>query len=329
MSLRKYVLISILVFLLFCALAFNKALCLEVASEYAAIVNGEEIPLERYTRAVEAAKKDLLEQRQVLTTLESPASLEAMDEKIIEIAVLDQLIDSILVSQGIEKEGIIVTEVDIREKIEELKKGFPSPQQFHRSVAGQKMTIEDLKISIKRQLTVDKIKEKLKENILVLDEEIEEFYDRNVDIFVQKEKVNLRHIFVSSMEGAEAVLKRLNAGDDFASIAKEVSLDLVTKDLGGDMGFVEKDEIDGALAEIAFILKPGHVSPIIETDYGFHIVKVEDRISSKRTTVSKARKSIERFLLDEKAATAFQKWLDDQRFDADIKINEQLKPLYR
>ena len=322
-------LLLILVLLFAKAFCFKESKCLAAEPEYAAVVNGKKIPIERYTRATEAAKKDLLEQRQELVTLETETSLEAHDEKSIEAAVLNQLIDSLLVAEGAKKEGIIVGDKDVREKIEELKSGFPSSREFHKSVAEQKMTIEDLKINIKRQLTVDKIKEKLKESIVIMDEEIKEFYNRNIDIFVQPERVRLLHIFVSSREGAEAVLTRLATGEDFAEIAKEVSLDLETKDLGGDMGFVEKDEIKGALAEIAFILKPGHVSPIIETEEGFHIVKIEERMPAKKTTVSKAKSSIERFLLDEKAATAFQKWLDDQRFDADIKISEKLKHLYR
>ncbi len=302
--------------------------CLGAPEEYAAKVNGEIIPMERYTRAIEATKNDLLEQRKELSTLETSSSLEAQEENSIKSAVLHQLIDSVLIEQGLKKEGIVITEENIKEKIEELKKGFPSSQDFHRSVAEQNMTIEDLKINIKRQLSVDKTKEKLKRNIIVLDEEIKEFYNRNIDIFVQKEKVRIRVILVPSKEAAEAVLGRIAIGEDFAMIAIDASIDPLTKGLGGDMGFIERDEIDGALAEMAFILKPGHVSPVIETDDGFYIIKVEDRIPEKQTTISKARKSIERFLLDEKSATAFQKWLDEQRFDADIEINDNLKYLY-
>ena len=166
MKLIKLPLLLILAFLFIGIFALSA----EASGDFAAIVNGEKIPMERYTRAAEAAKKDWHEQRQELSTLETNATLEAQYEEAIEAAVLYQLIDSLLVALGAKKEGILVTEEDIREKIEEIKKGFPSSQEFHRSVAEQKMTIEDLKISLKRQLTVDKIKEKLKENVVVLDE---------------------------------------------------------------------------------------------------------------------------------------------------------------
>lgn len=318
---------TVLIFFSLALAAFTASMSFaQTKNDFAAIVNGEKIPLNRYERAVAAAKKDFLKQRQDLSTPETQTSMEAAEEKSIETAVLYQLIDSVLVEQGSEKEGIIITEQEIRDKIEELKEGFPSPQEFHRSVAEQNMTIEDLKVNIKRQLMVDKIKETLKKDIIVLDDEIKEFYDRNIDIFIQKEKVKLRDILVSSFEGAEKVFERLNAGEDFAKLAGKSSLDTITKGHGGDMGFVERGEIDGALAEIAFILKPGHISPIIETDHGYYIIKVEDRIPGKTTTVEKARNSIERFLLDEKATTEFQKWLDNQRINSDLVINEKIRP---
>jgi len=295
----------------------------------AARVAGIEISMSRFEAAVELAGEELF--KELLEGTEEAGTLEAIyrerDENLIKSTVLQQLIDGVLIEEGAKREGITVTNKDIRNKIEELKKKFPSSLDFHRSIAEQGMTVEDLKKNIHRQLVVEGLRELLMGRIVVSDEEIKSFYDRNIGIFVQPKRVAVQHILVKEEELAEKIIASLDAGANFEELAKVYSMDTKSRDRGGNLRFVERGELAPELEEIAFILKPGSVSPIIESDDGFYILKVTERVAGKETTPEQAKENIRDFLLKEKGFAAFSKWLEDQRFLTEIVINEKLKDL--
>ncbi|MCS6807152.1 MAG: peptidyl-prolyl cis-trans isomerase [Acidobacteriota bacterium] len=133
----------------------------------------------------------------------------------------------------------------------------------------------------------------LQAKVRVSDEEIEEFYHRHRSEFDQ---VRARHILFNTKpplgsdgksspapdpaavrQKAEAVLKRAKAGEDFAQLAKEFSEDPSSKEQGGDLGFFGKGQMTPKFEEVAFSLSPGTISDIVETPFGLHIIKVEER----------------------------------------------------
>jgi peptidyl-prolyl cis-trans isomerase C len=134
-------------------------------------------------------------------------------------------------------------------------------------------------------------------------------YDKLQDLFASQvptseEQVHARHILVETEEEAQAVLARLEAGEDFASLAKELSTDEATKEDGGDLGWFPRGVMVPEFEETAFALQPGETSDIVQTSFGYHIILVEERDPDRE---------LEPYALEQRRASALSDWLEEQR----------------
>jgi parvulin-like peptidyl-prolyl isomerase len=119
-----------------------------------------------------------------------------------------------------------------------------------------------------------------------------------------EEQVRARHILVETDEEAQTVLARLEAGEDFISLAKELSTDESTKEDGGDLGWFPREVMVPEFEEAAFALQPGEISDIVQTSFGYHIILVEERDPDRE---------LEPYLLEQRQASALSGWLGEQR----------------
>lgn len=119
-----------------------------------------------------------------------------------------------------------------------------------------------------------------------------------------EEQVHARHILVETEEEAQTVLARLGAGEDFASLAKELSTDESTKEDGGDLGWFPRGVMVPEFEETVFALQPGETSGIVQTSFGYHIIRVEERDPDRE---------LESYLLERRRASALDDWLEEQR----------------
>lgn len=142
----------------------------------------------------------------------------------------------------------------------------------------------------------------------------QEFLDYvSKDVAHGEEQVWARHILVATQEEANAVIARLNAGEDFAAIAAEVSTD-GTKDSGGDLGWFSKDAMVEPFANAAFELRVGQISEPVESEFGWHIVQVlghEDRPLTQSQFQQRAQEAYDAYLLtlrDKYTVEIFDNW---------------------
>lgn len=174
---------------------------------------------------------------------------------------------------------------------------------------------EQLDIMTNNQLTSVFLKREVADKISVSDAEARIYYQLHKDDYKTQESVRVRHILVKADKGsnedtlkaarekAESVLKRIRAGEDFATVAGEVSDDTGSKGKGGDLGFFTKGKMVPEFEKAAFGLKPGEVSALVETKYGFHILKCEEIKTAGVMPFEEAKKGImERVARDTKAA---------------------------
>jgi len=134
-------------------------------------------------------------------------------------------------------------------------------------------------------------------------------YDKLQDLFASQvptseEQVHARHILVEAEEEAQTVLARLEAGEDFVSLAKELSTDESTREDGGDLGWFPRGMMVPEFEEAAFALQPGETSDIVQTSFGYHIILVEERDPDRE---------LEPSFLEQRRALALSEWLEEQR----------------
>jgi len=135
------------------------------------------------------------------------------------------------------------------------------------------------------------------------DEAMHRTYDDAVKSVGGQEEVRARHILVETEDEAKAILDQLKGGADFATLAKEKSKDPGAAE-GGDLGYFGKDQMVPEFAEVAFKMYPGQLSNPVKTQFGWHIIKLEDKRTKQPPEFDKVKDQIEQFLT-RKAQTDF------------------------
>jgi hypothetical protein len=143
--------------------------------------------------------------------------------------------------------------------------------------------------------------------VTLLRGKMEEYVGQQVP--TSEPQIRVRHILLDTEEEAQAVLQRLEDGEDFAVLATEVSTDTLTAESGGDLGWIPKGKMDAAFDEVAFNLPVGEISDVVETPSGFHIILVEERDDDRE---------LDHDILEQRRSDAFQVWLVDLEAEAEI-----------
>ena len=142
-------------------------------------------------------------------------------------------------------------------------------------------------------------------------EQVAEFYESNLTEFQQGERVRASHILVGFPENADdaakeqararalGVLIELNVGGDFAALAKQFSDDPGSGPNGGDLGYFERGQMVGPFEEVAFSLPPAQTSDLVESPFGYHIIRVIDRQAPRTIPLTEARPQVRQFLEDQ------------------------------
>ena len=275
--------------------------------EWAAKVNSDTISMDLYNKRLEAAIKDITKE----------LSIEAAEEKGIlkaaRKAILEQMIEAVILMQWGEREGIEIKEKSIKTRIQELKKSFPTPSEFHKSLAEQGMTLKDLEWDIKKQLVTDKLITMREKTLAVTDEEMKAFYDKNMDLYVQREKLHLKQVFAHDKRDIDSARSKLDKGEAFS---------------GEDIGLVEKGQAPVYDDSSLFSLKTGRTSEILSGEAGYYIFNVEGRTPAREAKFKDVKDNIRKFLLKEKARTQFLKDLQEEKTNARIILNEKLEKLF-
>ena len=212
--------------------------------------------------------------------------------------VLGSLINMELLLQRAEKLGLMAVDSDVDAEFNRRKAPY-TKEEFERELAARKMTVDDFKSQLRRQLTVDKlINKEITSHITITDAEVTNFYNANRASFnLAEPQVHMAQIVVTpqpdqsvrnlknskAQNDAEARIKildiegRLKRGDDFGMLAQNYSEDGSTAANGGDMGFVPESALDKAnleLRKMVTALSPGAFSQVIRTQEGYRILKV-------------------------------------------------------
>jgi peptidyl-prolyl cis-trans isomerase SurA len=236
---------------------------------------------------------------------------------------LDTLIDRRLQLQAAKKLDISVSNEELQQAIEGIKKKYNlSDKDFYESLKAEGMTIEEYKKRLSEQILLSKVvNQQVRSKIIVSEEELNDYLSKN-----RGSSYRIRQILIkrlkdrdrgSMMAKAEEAIRRLKAGEDFSSVAFSISEDPSAK-LGGDLGTIKKEQLGKEFLDVISRMKVGDISEPFWTDKGLHIIKLDESIEARNQEELKemARKK----LFENKFNEAYKAWLRSLRERAFVEI---------
>jgi peptidyl-prolyl cis-trans isomerase C len=284
----------------------------------AAIVNGTAIAYGDFQRELQFYKKRL-QGRGV-----QPQGLDKQ--------VIDDMIGRELIFQESIKKGMKVGPEFIQEEMSAIQLQFEDKTQFEAWLASMNMNEEILKTQIsQRQAVRELIEADIIPKVKVTESEAKDFYTKNSNLFQRPEEVHAQHILLKLEPDADdrqkadarkkiaELKKRIDSGEDFGALAK-ASSDCPSAQNNGDLGFFPRGRMVPAFENAAFELKTGHVSDIVETRFGFHLIKVLERRSSEILKFEEVNDRIQEELRNRSINKEVQELVANLRKKAKIEI---------
>ncbi|WP_136604525.1 foldase protein PrsA [Paenibacillus dokdonensis] len=231
---------------------------------------------------------------------------------------LDGMISETLVNQEADKKGIKVTQADIDKETAFIKKNYGSDEEFEAALQQNNLSKEEFNKQMDMQVKLRKL---IEPDVKVSDDDVKKYFDENKATFDTPEQVKASHILVATKEEADAILKQLKDGADFATLAKEKSTDPGSKANGGDLGYFGRNQMYKEFEDEAFRLKDGELSGVIKTDAGYHIIKRTGYKAAHTATLEEKKADIKEQLIYQAIMTKAPTWLSDIKAKAKITNN--------
>ncbi|MBS5788264.1 MAG: peptidylprolyl isomerase [Clostridioides difficile] len=293
-----------------------------------ATVNDVDITKEQYkkTTTILSVTNDYLNGK---TFDDMNKSLDKKGKKDLENMLLSFMIDNELLYQKAKDKGFSPSEAEINSKYEELSEEITSNPSYKKELDKAGVDKDYLLKEISRDLTIEKYRKDFVDKLNISEQEIQDYYKNNKNEFSIPE-VDASHILVSTLdkekkpvndaekeklkEKADKVFTELENGADFEELAKRYSDDKATGKNGGGLGYFTKDSKNAEFTKHVFNLEKGKTSNVFETNYGYHIVRVNDK-KNKQLSFEDSRSMIRNKIIDEK----FLNHLNSLEKNADIK----------
>ncbi len=200
-------------------------------------------------------------------------------------------------------------------------------QEAEKQKIGDQPDVAEQLAAFRRDLLVRSvIQSEIVGKVKVEEAEVQAYYQSHPDEF-SGDKVRARHILVPTEEEAKVVLDRLHKNEPFEELAKTLSKDTGSASRGGDLGYFSWGQMVPEFAKAAFALKPGEVSDVVKTPFGFHVIKLVDRQKGQPLAYEQVKDQIRQRLLEEKQGERFQSWMKQLEGAAKITRNDALLPL--
>ncbi|MEH6995036.1 peptidylprolyl isomerase [Neobacillus drentensis] len=230
-------------------------------------------------------------------------------------ATVEQLIADKIVASEAKKQKITISDEELNKEVDKLKESYGGEEVFEQVLASNNTTVDVLKEDLKNYLTMRKL---IEPQIEITDEELKTYFDENKDSLGEAEQVKASHILIKDESTAKEIKQKLADGADFAELAKEYSTDEGSKENGGELGFFPRGTMVTEFEDVAFSLPINEISEPVKSDYGYHIIKVEEKKEAKEANFDDSKASIKETLIDEKMESEYTTWLEEKKKDYDI-----------
>jgi len=302
----------------------------EPADGIAVTVNGVDITEAELQKIIQPQLEKMAQQNKQL-----PPSFAQALEKQIRQQILDELIVVRLLEEKVKETNIVITDEEVTKQVEKIASAQRPPlsvEELKNIAESQGIVFDDWKNEIRKKLGQQKLFiSHVPYNINVTEAEAKKYYDENPTQFQTKEQVRASHILITpkadaadpnqekakAKAKAEDLLKQIKEGADFAALAKANS-DCTSAAQGGDLNFFGKGKMVPPFEKTAFALETGKVSDIVETRFGYHIIKVTDRKGTGTTSFEQAKIDIIQKLTQGKKNELAQEYINSLKAAASI-----------
>ena len=260
------------------------------------------------------------------------------------------LVDMELLSQKSKQLNIKTDPNTVKKQIDKISDQFPSRELFLNALATQRLTLDMLKTSIENQLMEQEfLRSQVVPKVDVDDASVKKYYDENPEMFKKPEMLTIYHIFIrtppannseqitdpvmkkradrlialidkDALNLANTILLKLEKGEEFEKLAKEYSEDGASKDKGGLIGSITSEQTLPEIFQTASKLKEGETSGVVKSSYGYHIVRLNEKLPAKTAELSEVKADILNVLMKIEVQKKKEAILTEMRKSADIKI---------
>jgi peptidyl-prolyl cis-trans isomerase C len=245
--------------------------------------------------------------------------------------VIDSLINRELLYRQSKAKGITTDAEEIDTSIDEIKQRLEAGQSFESLLVEMGIAIETMRTQVGQANAIQKLLEvTVYPKAMVSEKESRIFFENNPQYFQKPEEVKASHILIqvtpdagdeeklAAREKIEDVQKKIEAGDDFANLARQYS-EGPSNVSGGDLGYFDRKKMVKRFSDAAFALKPGEVSDIVETRFGFHLIKVYDKKAKSAYVFEDIKDRLSKILQQQKIQDETVRYLEELRKTADVK----------
>lgn len=256
------------------------------------------------------------------------APQEKMDE--MRLMFLGKYIEREVLLQEAAKHNYQITDEQVQAEFDKFHGRFPDPEAFNNFLKESGTDEASLKNQLKQGLLIDKlIADEVESKVVIDDAAAKAYYDGNTDQFNHPEQLKASHILVKvdsdatadqkaeAKKKAEDLLGKVKAGGDFAALAKEFSA-CPSGQKGGDLGYFQKGQMVKPFEDACLALKPGEVSGIVETQFGFHIIKLVDHKAAGLTSFDEVKEELTKYLKSTEVQKQLKSFLDEAKKNAKV-----------
>lgn len=302
----------------------NKSVASFADSTVIAIVNGEAVHIQE----IERSAQQIMSQFNV-----DPGMYREQFGDTLRTEAFNWIVSMKLLSQEAAKLKIEPEQKEIYEALALIKTRFPSEQQFDEALKQNNITLDEFSANLKKELVIRKL---LEEKVLkgageISESEALDFYNKNQNQFLKNEKARVHHILLRIIdwndskevarirERGQLIVNKLKNGENFEDLARKYSDDpSATK--GGDLGEFSRGDMLEEFEKATFNLKVGGFSDLVQTQLGFHIIRLDEKVGSEKIPYAQVEPQIKQIIQQNKSNLLFEKYVIELRDKADIQI---------
>ena len=290
----------------------------------AVTINGVEIPRSK----VQAQADHLINQRGLGSGgITQPSAYRKIQEEVVEQIVVQELL-----WQEAQRRGTVIGDEKVDQEVAKLKSSFDSELAFTFKIEEGGFTEKTFRENVRQQMSVQHmIANDITEGITIDDAAIEAFYNGNLEQMAVPERVHARHILVKFEAGNDAsraaaekkladLEAQVEAGESFALLAIEHS-EGPSGQKGGDLGYFERGQMVKEFDDAAFAAEPGSIVGPVETQFGLHLIKVEEHTAPSTVPLAEVEPKIREYLAQQKLYSTVEQLIEDLRANGSVQVH--------